>query len=133
MKTILERVQKRIFEHVYNTSSPVKAKPTQALFNNQCHRNAVEYARTHKDVEVVMGLIFNVGAPYLHFWNKKGNKHLETTFGHECDQWSYYPMRIIKPVEYESVRVIFDEACEYWFDNFVTWWEKFLIAEDRVV
>ena len=131
--TIKEKVHRRICEHLYNTSNSVSAKNVQGLFNLRCHENSVQYALKNKDVHVVMGIIVDSNFPSLHFWNKKGNRILETTLGYQCNQYDYYEQRIITKNEWNNVRGIFNEGLDYWWQTYVKWWERPFIKGGRIV
>lgn len=133
MKTLTERIHKRIFEHLYNTSTPVTAKNVHGVFNAKCFENAVQYASKHKGVDVVMGVIFYGEKPTLHFWNKKGEEHLETTLGYQCEWYKYYPQRVLQSHEWDNTHKIFEDGLDYYWQTFVKWYEKPFVLEGRVV
>jgi len=129
-----EKIQLRICEHLYNTQEAVGVKPVQGLFNYRCFENAVQYATTHKDVEVIMGIIVNQGKwPTLHFWNKKGKQHLETSIGYRYSEYTYYPLKTVAENDYSSIGNIFDEAVDYWWQTYTKWWQRPFIEDGRIV
>lgn len=132
-KKIKARVHNRICEHLYNTTETVKVTPKQGLFNMQCFDNAVEYARVNAgdDINVVMGVTVSNGIPTLHFWNELNGEHLETTLGHTCKKYAYYPMRTIDKVSWDCICTVFEDALDYWHATHTTWFERLFM--DRVV
>lgn len=123
-KKFRKTVDKRAIEFCYNEMESVGAKAAQGLFNYKCFFNAVEYATRHKDVEVIMGLYFQDGSVFLHFWNKRDETHLETSLGHMASDITYYPIRKIHESDWKIIDQIFSEALDYYNDKLIRWYEK---------
>lgn len=125
MKTLNDLINERVITWLENTKEKTEVTPKQGMFNFRCYENAVEYAFQNKGADVVMGIYVEAGSvPLLHFWNKKGDKHFETTLGHKAQYHTYYPIRIINPDDYKHIGYIFNEGLKYYRTKFVRWYER---------
>ena len=129
------RAHKRICEHVRSKYSMANVIPKRGLFNQRCHRNAVEYARTHKKTEVLEVIYIENGSPILHYINRRidTSELLETTLGFEADSLEYYVIRTIHPDDYKAIGSEFHNSLRSWLMDFTTWFDRAILRVDRVV
>lgn len=84
----------------------ISVKPGNALWNHQCHRNAINVAKKNRLSHVALVYAVDNLDVILHVVNvdKKGN-YTDNTLGHEVEEYDYYLIKKI-PAIFNSV---FDE------------------------
>ena len=135
MSRAQDRAHKRICEHVRSRYSMVKVSPKAGLFNQRCHCNAVEYARTHKKIEVIEVIYIDNGSPFMHYINRRTDTGalLETTLGFEADRLEYYIIRTIHPEDHKDIGGEFNRSLNSWLMDFTSWFDRVVLRVDRVV
>lgn len=135
MSKAQDRAHKRICEYVRARCGLVKVDPEAGLFNYRCHCNAVEYARTHKNVEVLEVIYIDNGDPVLHYINLRTDTGalLETTLGFMADDLEYYIIRTIHPDDYKGIVSEFHNSLNSWLIDFTSWFDRLILRVDRVV
>ena len=133
--TAKSKAHKRVCDHVRARYSLVKVSPKKGLFNQRCHCNAVEYARTHKGVEVLEVIYIDGTDPCLHYINRKTKtgELLETTLGFEAGRFEYYIIRTIHPEDHKYIGDKFSRSLESWLMEFTSWFDRAIFRVDRVV
>jgi hypothetical protein len=113
----------------------VKVSPKAGLFNHKCHCNTVEYARTHKGMEVLEVIYIDGTEPFLHYINRKTKtgELLETTLGFEADRMEYYIIRTIHPEDHKHIGAEFSRSLNSWLMDYTSWFDRAILRVDRVV
>lgn len=129
LKSLRTKVNSRIGEFCYHELKKVTPKRAKGMFNFKCFDNAVDYAASHKDCEVIMGIYIQKinGEPSIHFWIRQNGKDLEVSIGYKVDQWDYYEIRRIDKKDYGIIGVVFDDALKYYRHKLLTTFERLLI------
>lgn len=122
-----EMAEKRIRDDIRATLQQVKLVDQDHMFNNECHRNSLQWVKSNPHWKVVLGIYIDEGcyAPLLHCWcyNPKTKKHLEVTLGHEAAYHEYYPIKMFDSDDRDAVLSSFDKALKVYRNRFVRWYE----------
>lgn len=125
----------RVCDYVRSRYDLVDVKPKAGLFNYCCYYNAVEYARTHKNTEVLEVIYIEDNEPVLHYVNRLTTSGvlLETTLGFRAKNLEYYVIRTIHTSDYKYIETEFDRSLRSWLMQFTSWADRKLFNVNRVV
>ena len=90
MKKINSKIYTIQKDYVSAHFQTINVQPEENFYNNQCHRNAREYARRNKGTLIALVFLADEEQVILHCINCSKGKYLETTLGSECENWDYY-------------------------------------------
>lgn len=129
-KKINKKIQNRIGEFCYYELKKVFPKRGNGVFNQKCFHNAVDYAKSHKNCKVVMGIYSEKGTEeyHLHFWVRKDSKDLEVSIGYQCEHYKYYELKIIPEIDYDVIEGIFSDGLAYYKEKLTTPYERFWVT-----
>lgn len=137
MKSLKDSAESKIAERISNAVRSkydrISVVPKQGLFNRQCHRNAVEYARVNKGHSVVEVIYIENDDPILHYVNYKNGIYYETTLGWEAETLEYYKIKGIRDEDHTKIHDIFNNTLKVWLMGYTNWWERKMLGVSRVV
>lgn len=132
----VDRAKRRVVREARSTLVGVVALPEQGLFNQQCHRNCVEYVRRRpgRDLGVVEVMQVWDQDPILHYLvhDREAGTYLEVTLGYQAEGMEYYLVRPVDPRDYDRIGNEFERSNRYWAERSVHPLLRWLLRIDRV-
>lgn len=117
------KARQEICSHVIAKYSKIEVKPGKGLFNYQCHRNAVNFAKKHKHKKIAVCIYIGDGYPIVHFINYRKKKFVDNTLGQWTTQYDYY---FVKWIEDKDMFNVFDyfDALKLELGKELSWWTR---------
>ena len=131
IKKVAEKKIRNIqMEYILSHYETVAVRSGEALYNRQCHRNAVQHAKRNNEGRVAIVLYLSINNDIiLHFVNYDGEGALvDNTLGHESKENTYYFVMNMA-AEYDDARTRFSSIRDYMIRILPWYLRKFNYAE----
>lgn len=118
------KARQEIKNYIVSKYSKIEVKPGKCLWNYQCHRNSVNFAKKRHQKKIAMCVYIDGSYPIVHFLNYHKGVFTDNTLGQWTTQYEYYFVKWIYREDYFDIFTVFDAFREE-LGKKLNWWTRF--------